>query len=59
MSTDFWQFPRSPALTPNLTVRTQKAGASLVAQRVRTACKAGDLGSIPGLGRSPRVGNGN
>ena len=23
------------------------------------ACSAGDLGSIPGLGRSPREGNGN
>ena len=24
-----------------------------------SACKAGDVGSIPGLGRSPREGNGN
>ena len=24
-----------------------------------SACRAGDLGSIPGLGRSPREGNGN
>ena len=24
-----------------------------------SACKAGDLGSIPGLGRSPGEGNGN
>ena len=24
-----------------------------------TACNAGDLGSIPGSGRSPREGNGN
>ena len=24
-----------------------------------SACNAGDLGSIPGLERSPRVGNGN
>ena len=24
-----------------------------------SACKAGDLGLIPGLGRSPREGNGN
>ena len=24
-----------------------------------SACSAGDLGSIPGLGRSPREGNGN
>ena len=24
-----------------------------------SACKAGDLGSIPGLGRSPGDGNGN
>ena len=31
-----------------------------VAQRVKTsACNAGDPGSIPGLGRSPGVENGN
>ena len=24
-----------------------------------SACNAGDLGSIPGLGRSPGLGNGN
>ena len=40
--------------------------ASLVAQLVKNppalqeiACNAGDLGSIPGLGRSPGEGNGN
>ena len=34
--------------------------ASLVAQMVKlSACNAGDLGSIPGLGRSPGEGNGN
>ena len=34
--------------------------ASMVAQWVKeSACNAGDLGSIPGLGRSPREGNGN
>ena len=27
--------------------------------RKEPACNAGDLGSIPGLGRSPREGNGN
>ena len=33
---------------------------SLVAQRVKAyACNAGDLGSIPGLGRSPGERNGN
>ena len=32
--------------------------ASLVAQLVKTACNAGDLCSIPGLGRSPGQGNG-
>ena len=30
----------------------------VVAQMV-SACNAGDLGSIPGLGRSPGEGNGN
>ena len=35
--------------------------ASLVAQMVKKlpAMQAGDLGSIPGLGRSAREGNGN
>ena len=40
--------------------------ASLVAQSVKnlpamqeTTCSTGDLGSIPGLGRSPGEGNGN
>ena len=34
--------------------------ASLVAQMVNNlACNAGDLGSIPGLGRLPGKGNGN
>ena len=35
--------------------------ASLVAQRLKrlSACNAGDLGSIPELGRSPGEGNGN
>ena len=36
-----------------ITIRT-----SLVAQ-VESACNARDPGSIPGLGRSPREGNGN
>ena len=36
------------------------AGASLVAQMVKaSACNAGDLGSIPGWGRSSGEGNGN
>ena len=33
--------------------------ASLVAQTTKTACNAGDPGSIPGLGRSPGEGNDN
>ena len=33
-------------------------GASLVAQLVESTCNEGDLGSIPGLGRSPGEGNG-
>ena len=32
--------------------------ASLVAQLVKNACNAGDLGSIPGWGRSPKGGHG-
>ena len=34
------------------------AWASLVSQTVESACNVGDLGSIPGLGRSPGEGNG-
>ena len=38
----------------------QYSGASLVAQMVKeSACNAGDLGSIPGLGGSPGRGHGN
>ena len=33
--------------------------ASLVAQSVKSVCNVGVPGSIPGLGRSPREGNGN
>ena len=33
--------------------------ASLVAQTVASTCNVGDLGLIPGLGRSSREGNGN
>ena len=32
---------------------------SLVAQMIESACSAGDLGLIPGSGRSPGEGNGN
>ena len=42
-----------------LTVEFGVSWASLVAQMVKNlACNAGDLGSIPGLGRSPGEGNG-
>ena len=38
--------------------RLQCSWASLVIQLVKTACHAGDLGSIPGLKRSHGEGNG-
>ena len=38
---------------------SQKLYASLVIQLVESACNEGDLGSIPGSGKSPREGNGN
>ena len=39
---------------------TTFVGASLVAQSVKeSVCSTGDLGSVPGLGRSPAEGNGN
>ena len=38
----------------------KSTGATLVAQDCKeSACSAGDLGSIPGSGRSPGEGNGN
>ena len=33
--------------------------ASLVVQSVESVCNLGDMGSVSGLGRSPRIGNGN
>ena len=30
-----------------------------MAQTIKSACNVGDLGSVPGLGRSPVEGNGN
>jgi len=33
--------------------------ASLETQRAESACNVGDLGSIPGSGRSPEEGNSN
>ena len=43
----------------NNTSSFSKIGPSLVAQMVESACNAGDQGSIPGSGRSPREENGN
>ena len=41
-------------------LRVRETGASLEAQLVKNPpANAGDKGSIPGLGRSPGVGNGN
>ena len=37
----------------------RQSWASLVAQLVKNLCSAGDLGLIPGLGRSPGEGNGD
>ena len=35
----------------------KKRRASLMAAGIESACNVGDLGSIPGLGRSPGEGN--
>ena len=37
----------------------EEGRAALAAQAVESVCDAGDPGSIPGLGRSPREGNGH
>ena len=48
------------ALTPNISRYKACHGASLIVQLVKNLpAYAGDLGSIPGLGRSPGEGNGN
>ena len=51
---------------PGHLIFTRHSRASLVAQRVenlpamqKTVCSTGDLGSIPGFGRSAREGSGN
>ena len=41
----------------NTLIEHLSTGASLIAGK-ETACNAGDPGSIPGSGRSPRVGIG-
>ena len=44
----------------NIRTRISTIRASLVAQMVKNPpCNAGDLGSIPGLGRCPGGGHGN
>ena len=43
---------KSPVFTPLASLPTGSIGKE-------SACKAGDLGSIPGLGRPPGEGNGN
>ena len=43
----------------DLTEKCVLALLSLVTQLVESACSVGDLGSIPRLGKSPGVGNGN
>ena len=42
-----------------LTYRNSKEGSPGSSDGKASACNAGDLGSIPGLGRSPEEGNGN
>ena len=44
---------------PTFVIHFSIPRASLLAQRLESACNAGDLGSIPGSGRSPGEGNGN
>ena len=54
-----WEIPRTIKAQANLTP-TFLPWSSLVAQRLKaSACNAGDLGSVPGLGRSPGEGNGS
>ena len=49
----------STKLRVDLNVFVLQNRASLVAQMVKNPCNAGDLGLIPGMGRSPGGGPGN
>ena len=40
-------------------IRKKKKGLPRSSVSKESACNAGDLGSIPGLGRSPKEGNSN
>ena len=54
-----WESPQTTKVQANLTP-TSLPWASLVAQRLKASARnVGDLGSIPGSGRSPGEGNGN
>ena len=54
---DNWSTPWGHSLVQNEKTAYWMAG-SLVAKLVKKTCNAGDLGSIPGLGRSPGERNG-
>ena len=57
--TPFRFLGREDPLEKGYATHSQYSWASLVAQPVKeSACNAGDLGSIPGLGRSPGEGKG-
>ena len=52
--------PKDRMPSPALKAGSFTTGTSLVAQLGKeSTCNVGDLGSIPGLGRSPGEGNGN
>ena len=51
--------PKRKFLASLLDPKVILGGISLVAQVVKSACHAEDLGSIPGSGRSPGEGNSN
>ena len=51
--------PPSTWLTPNNASSLNHLGFPGGSDVKESACKVGDLGSIPGLGRSPGEGNGN
>ena len=51
--------PSCPGLFPLFLTRTLSGGFPRSSVGKESACNAGDLGSILGLGRSPGEGNGN
>ena len=54
-----WAHPSKPTQSPLPRFSPHQSGFSGGSDGKKSVCNAGDLGSIPGSGRSPKEGNGN